>query len=215
MYGEGKSTIDDDSNSNSSSSSDTSIQIGNGVNLDDDSFIGKLALLVSKKIQQNPVIPNEVQHFNLQPPSTTLLTTPNSTPALKFDHKIVENDKNDSFDEKRLLKFVPKDFKSKARLIIKKFNENPEEITFSSDGTIFIAQTSIAESNIYTYFPFLFKSRRPKTLHGFDDFLRKINEMGLSHLIKGPVYKSHVKTNKPSLTSTSPNVKSNWWYLGP
>ena len=160
---------------------------------------------MSKKIQQNPVISNEVQHFNLQPPSTTLLTTPNSTPALKFDHKIIENDKNDSFDEKRLLKFVPKDFKLKASL----------EITFSSDGTIFIDQTSIAESNIYTFFPFLFKSRRPKNLHGFDDFLRKIYEMGLTHLIKGPVYKSHVKTKILPLTSSSSNVKSNWWYLGP
>ncbi len=71
---------------------------------------------------------------------------------------------------------------------------------------IFIDQVSIPESNIFQLFPYLFKHKHPKSLIGFEDFVAKLQVMGLGHLI---VAKQKM-TKVPKQTTTS-NV--NWWFL--
>ena len=70
---------------------------------------------------------------------------------------------------------------------------------------------SIPNSDVFHLFPYLFKSRHPKKLEGFEDFIGQIHEMGLSHLIKGPTYKTTISNTKDAVMSSAPN----WWYLGP
>ena len=175
---------------------------------------------MSKKLQPNtqpnaPIATSHWQNYNLNPPNTSFLSTPNSNPALKFDNTTIKNDKNDHFDQRRLLKFVPSQFKQKAKQLLEKIEENPEQLTFSADGIIYIDKNSIPNSDICHLFPYLFKSRHPKNLEGFDDFLNKINEMGLIHLTKQKSSKSSITQSQLNQQIQSGSGKKNWWYLGP
>ena len=107
---------------------------------------------------------------------------------------------------------MPSSFKEKARELLKKIEDNPEQLTFSTDGIVYVNKTSIPNSDIFYLFPYLFKSRRPKNLEGFEDFLNQIEEMGLSHLIKSSV-PTHTRNKILDITSASSGP--NWWYLGP
>ena len=202
MQGGGQYLHDDDSSSISDNE-----QIGCGSK--NEKFIEKIASLVSQKLQP-PIATTQWQNYNLNPPNVSTLATPDSTPALKFDN-VLTNNKNDKFDQKRLLKFVPKPFKEKARQLLQKIEENPEQLNFSTDGIIYINKTSIPNSDVFHLFPYLFKSRHPKSLDGFEDLLSQIHEMGLSHLIKNPVFKSTITKTQEVVMSSGPN----WWYLGP
>ena len=75
-----------------------------------------------------------------------------------------------------------------------------------------IDQTSIPESNIFVLFPHLFKNKNPKNLPGFQDFIEKIDEMGLSHLIRISS-KASKAFAKSSNTSTDLPSSTNWWFL--
>lgn len=186
-------------------------QVGSGLK-NKSRFIDKIAKLVSEKLQP-PMASNEWQNYNLNPPNVSTLATPNSTPALKFDHVLQQQRTNDKFDQKRLLRFVPTNFKEKARQLLEKIDENPEQLTFSSDGIIYVNKISIPDSDIFLWFPFLFKARHPKNLEGFEDFYNQIHELGLTHLIKSPVLKSSItKSQSHQINNTS---SPNWWYLGP
>ena len=109
---------------------------------------------------------------------------------------------------------MPNTFKEKARQLLKEIEENPDQLTFSSDGVIYCNKTSIPNSDVFHLFPYLFKSRRPKYLDGFEDFLNQIHEMGLSHLIKGSIPKSTISKAQEKEISIS-SSEGNWWYLGP
>ena len=111
-------------------------------------------------------------------------------------------------DEEKLLRLVPTRFRPQAKILLRQFNQRGTELTWNSDGIIFKDQTSIPESNIFTFFPYLFKMKHPKNMTGFDDFIQKINEMGLSNLILQKAPKVREKLSK--LSGTGPN----WWYLG-
>lgn len=205
--GGGQNVDDDDSSSNS----DTDFyQIGSGSN-NKKKFINKIALLVSKTLQP-PLATTEWQNYNLNPPNVSTLAIPNSTPAFKFDN-VLNNDKSDKFDHKRLLKFVPSNFRGKAKQLLEKIDENPEQLTFSTDGVIYINKVSIPDSDIFHLFPYLFKAKHPKNLEGFQDFINQIHELGLSHLIKSPVLKSSI--SKRQATEIDNPSTPNWWYLGP
>ena len=206
LFGGGE--FDDDNTS--CSSSETNDQIGSG-SKHKTKFIEKIAALVSQKLQP-PIATNAWQNYNLNPPNVSTLGIPDATPPLKFENSL-SNSKNDKFDQKRLLKFVPSSFKEKARELLKKIDENPEQLTFSSDGVIYSNKTSIPNSDVFHLFPYLFKSRHPKHLEGFEDFVNQINETGLSHLIKASVPKSTItKVQDKELSTLS---TPNWWYLGP
>ena len=120
----------------------------------------------------------------------------------------LKNDENDSFDEKRLIRLIPSRHKKQATILLQEFNDRGNELTWNSDGVIFIDQVGIPESDIFVLFPYLFKARHPKSLNGFEDFVKKIQDMGLDHLT---MKKSrHQSSPKLSVQTTS----ENWWYLG-
>ena len=130
-----------------------------------------------------------------------------------------ETDLNDTFDEDTLLKTVPKRFKEKAIELLKKFDERPNELTWDASGNIYINEQVIPNSNIFRFFPFLFKRKTPKSLTGFLDFTNQIDAMGLSHLLS-----PYSKTSTTKQTTTSQLAKNetvgtdsltnNWWYIG-
>jgi hypothetical protein len=73
---------------------------------------------------------------------------------------------------------------------------------------------SIPNSDIFVYFPYIFKAKRRKDLPGFQDFVQKIIDMGLSDLI----YKKETnyyltKKTKPKEESSAEKKSINWWFL--
>jgi hypothetical protein len=112
-------------------------------------------------------------------------------------------------DEERLLKLVPPRYRRQAQILINQFNIRGNELTWNSDGIIFIDQISLPNSNIYVLFPYLFKMKHPKDLNGFDDFTKKISEMGLDHLI----VKRFKSVPEQRVKNISKNTSVNWWFL--
>ena len=93
---------------------------------------------------------------------------------------------------------------------MEQFNSRGNELTWNSDGVIFIDQVSIPNSDIFLLFPYLFKAKHPKNLNGLQDFVQKIKEMGLDHLITVGIKKSTKNQDSPTKTGESVN----WWFLG-
>jgi hypothetical protein len=98
-------------------------------------------------------------------------------------------------------------------VLIKEFSNSPHSFNWNLDGVIFLDDVSIPNSDIYVFFPNLFKGRYQKHLIGFSDFVQKIHEMGLTNLIK----QKNVKVKNTSAATSPSNSASagNWWYLGP
>jgi hypothetical protein len=106
------------------------------------------------------------------------------------------------------LKTIPFRHRRQASTLIKQFENRGNELTWNSDGVVFIDQVSIPDSDIFTLFPYLFKHKHPKTLIGFEDFVAKLQVMGLSHLI---VAKQNSFKKQRDQNQTSSNI--NWWFL--
>ena len=116
-------------------------------------------------------------------------------------------------DEKRLISLIPSKNRRQAAQLLQQFDKRGNELTWNSDGIIFVDQISIPNSDIYIFFPYLFKRKHPKNLHGFEDFVQKIDQMGLGHLI---VKGNQTKNPKSSLSSSGEgSSRVNWWYIGP
>ena len=117
-------------------------------------------------------------------------------------------------DEKRLINLTPQKYRKKAALLLKEFSRRGNELTWSTDGIIYVDEISIPSTDIYVLFPYLFKAKRPKNLLGFEDFVQKLHEMGLSHLIsKEPLKK--ITSATPNHETKQTQLPRNWWYLGP
>jgi hypothetical protein len=124
-------------------------------------------------------------------------------------------DENDVFDEKRLLNSVPPKFKTQAKILLNNFDQRGNELTWNSNGVIFIDQVALPQSNIYEIFPLLFRSKKSvKRIPGLLETLNKIEIMGLSSYIKkhGNGSKSGSGSGLPAQTLVK---ATNWWYLGP
>ena len=107
---------------------------------------------------------------------------------------------------------MPRRFKNNASKLLKFFNQNGEQITFNSSGTIFIDQVAIGKSNIFEIFPVLFKNKKTSNkIPGLNDFLEKLHGLGLTHLIS--LKKVQIESPQKSIFPLS-KESSNFWYLG-
>ena len=201
-------------------------QSGSGISVLDqlgcgssDDFISKVAKLVTQRIADSNKLPSSPsliptdpnwRNYEITPPTVTSdAVSSKTTPPLNFANPITENDYNDSFDQSKLLTCIPKQFKQKASTLLKCFDERPNEITWDSTGNIYLDEQSLPNSNIFEVFPYLYRKRSKKSLQGLNDFILKIQSMGLGHLI----YAS-VKVKAPAEKSTSNEKSLNpWWYL--
>ena len=153
-----------------------------------------LAKIDSQKLQTNP----RWRYYERSPPTVVSVESSDTQAPVHFTTAIIGTDMNDQFDEQALLKKVPKPFKKNAALLLKEFDQRPNEITWDSAGHIYIVEL----------FPRLFSKRLSKKSEGMPDFLEKISAMGLQHLIRA---ESKLKSEAPKVNST---VSQNWWYIG-
>ena len=203
-------------------------QSGSGIGIDP-LALEKIASLVALKLNKpstsstelnfEPVIPNFPLFDRPQPTLATGEDDPIEPPKL-YDFTLTKTDLNDRADEKKVLHCVPKKHWPNAIRLLQAFEQYPNSLTYDCSGTIYVDQTAIPESNIYILMPHLFK-KKASTLPGFSDFVAKISDMGLQHLITyHPKAVKLVSTRKmagageiPSF-SANPN-NDNWWYIGP
>jgi hypothetical protein len=117
-------------------------------------------------------------------------------------------------DEKRMLKLIPKGNKKAAKLLLNEFNERANELTWDSNGIVYIDQVAIPGSNMYFIFPFLFKKKRSSQLPGMREVFLKINDMGLGDFIISSEPKKD-EASKSTPENSDLTVVEKWWYLGP
>lgn len=183
--------------------------------LQDDKFLDQITIALSDRLQSTskarPITSNWIYYDRGQPTTSSTVVPDNTTPQDHFKNEKSENDLNDTFDENILLKFVPRNYKEKAKTLLQIFDDRPNELTWDNSGVIWIDQVAIPNSNIYSLFPYLFRRKIPKDVlaKGFQDFVQKLNQMNLGHLLN---------CKKISENPIIPNASSNrkptkWWYL--
>lgn len=134
-------------------------------------------------------------------------------PPVPFDSQIVQNSLNDPYDEKLLLKRVPTHLRKNALHLISALQELSNEITWDSNGVVYISQSSIPNSNIYKIFPKLFsKTKSNSWLPGFQDFFQKLKSLGLIHLTN--VHTPTKQSQTGSGQIEKPDLSGQWWYIG-
>ena len=107
--------------------------------------------------------------------------------------------------------------KKNAKKLLEEFDKRGNELTWNTQGTIFIDEVSIPGSNIFTVFPLLFKLRRSDELIGLNELIQKIDDMGLSTYIvkKKSHQKIKHKDDKKALSGLGKSDELPWYYLGP
>jgi hypothetical protein len=124
----------------------------------------------------------------------------------------------DQFDLQKLLNGVPAEYLERAEKLLKELLDFPNEITWDSEGTIFVDQHSLPESNIYDLFPNLFKRgvNSSKVLH-LKEIATKIASLGFGNLIN-PRLTSGLSRKKdlPNHNELRTKISEmpNWWYIG-
>lgn len=149
----------------------------------------------------------------------------NTVPPIPFDSQVFQNDMNNSFDHKILLKRVPSKFQDRAKALIYAFDERPNDLTWDSAGNVFVNQVSLPGADIYEIFPKLFQKNQPKRMKGFLDVVNQIKTMGLLHLIHHPSHNVQVEaksrssidqlgSGKEEQKQGPTKMADQWWYIG-
>lgn len=131
-------------------------------------------------------------------------------PPNSYNNDIKKTELSDQFDIKKALRNIPKSERHKATKLLKEIELRSAEITFDSQGVIYIEGESIEGSNFFKFLPLLYKKRKPKKIQGFDEFLQKLLNMGLQNLFL-------LKQKQNPVISMPKNVETSnndfWWVL--
>lgn len=137
-------------------------------------------------------------------------------PTTSIVHK---SDLSNHFEDESLLKLIPNKFKERAKSLLIQLQKHPSDITWTSNGTIFLGQNSLPNSNIFDLFPKLFKPlpHPEKTIYLLE-IATTIATLGLGKyinqkLISGLTRKVPLKNSEQLKTKI--NSTKHWYYLGP
>lgn len=154
-----------------------------------------------------PELPEPIINYNVNE------SAPNS---LSMVHKSIPHDE---FDNAKLINLIPKKLKERATKLLEELVNHSSDITWTSDGVIYLNQNSLPDSNIYEIFPKLFNTTsNPEKIMYLQEVATKIASLGLGHYISkkltyGLIRKRKI-TNESEIMSKIKTAK-NWWYLGP
>lgn len=111
-----------------------------------------------------------------------------------------------------MLRQVPKRSRKNALALLKVFDEQPNEVTWDSNGHVYINEQVVPSANIYKIFPLLFKKKAFKTIPGMIELIEKIKSMGFSNLISCTSHSG--QSSSPSSSDKQSSSSNNWWYIG-
>lgn len=179
--------------------------------------IRQIADLVRKELSDPTPVTTSWQNHNGAVAVTTEIQDNIVPGGSQYDITHTKTEPFDKFDAKKLLMRVPKEYRKQAENLFEKILERSSELSFDSSGTVFINEEAIPQSNIFKYFPFLFKKRTPKHLPGFEDFITKLKQMDLAHFIHYSTdhrKAKHIEEAIGGSMGSNSNSNSNWWYIG-
>lgn len=113
---------------------------------------------------------------------------------------------------------MPKNYQSRAKLLLENINQNPLEIDYNSNGELFIDGICIPNANIFKIFPELYVRKIKKHLSGKDELATKIASKGWGkYIVKGIIKSLKRPKNYQMHKDTTSSLKAfkNWWYLSP
>jgi len=187
--------------------SSSTIQSGSGSSLNED-LVSKLTDAITARLEQKfqPTFPTWQFYETVEPTASSQVLPQKTTPPQNYSVPIEQSQLSDGFDAKVLIKLVPQIYKQKAQNLLQVIEERPNDITFDTNGSVFVNGESLPNSNIKVIFPALFKKSK-KTVIGLSDVLAKLQQMNMLHLVN--------RSKTTALTGSGPKVmaKSNWWYL--
>lgn len=205
------------STSKSKTSIEDSAQIGG--NFDPSLFVDKIVDVVTKRLVQfSPSTTYWKYYDRAQPTLVSNETSTNSTQPINFNVPLKQNDLNDDTDELRVINALPKQFRHRASQLLQILDARSNEITYDLQLCVYIDGISIPGSNIVKYLTRLFSPHKFRVpLEGFEDFVTKLNSMGLSHFYSSSsVRRSRSKQKVPNSHSTSSapaHDTDEWWLL--
>lgn len=139
------------------------------------------------------------------PPGTTLDT---------------KSEPHDIFDSNSLLEIVPEAFQKRAKELLEKIHEHSMDISFSTNGAVFIDGKSIPNADIKIIFPALFIRKNKTAITGLKETATKLASLGLGHLFFKGILKSLKRpaNYKFSDEDFAVNYKkhhiTHWWFIG-
>lgn len=166
---------------------------------------------MSQRISPRPASTSWRYYDNAEPTITSVEDS-SVLPPNHYSNDIRKTDLNDKFDVKKALMNIPKSERQRATKLLKEIELRSAEMTFDSEGTIYIEGESIEQSNFFKFLPYLYKKRQPKNMPGFADFLLKLQSMGLQNLF---VLKSREKSVSilPKTITKQASNDDFWWVL--
>ena len=133
---------------------------------------------------------------------------------------VVQNksEPHDVFDSNLLLELVPAGFHARAKELLEKIKQNPMEISFATDGTVFIDSKSIPNTNIKIIFPALFIRKNKSSITGLKETATKLASLGFGHLFFKGILKTLKRPSNYKFLDyeKSHDLKKNkhWWFIG-
>lgn len=102
--------------------------------------------------------------------------------------------------------------RKKALQLIKTIKDQGDQLTFDNTGSVFLEGNTLPNANFFRLISSLFSGKHDEP--GFSEFVKKLQEMGLSKFIpkKSKVSNVSVEVN---LNTLKPFNVDKWYYIGP
>lgn len=149
----------------------------------------------------------------------TEYTTLDVIPPPSAEIVTVKSQLQDQSDNKKLLSTVPTKFHSNASKLLEAIKLFPMEISFNSNGELFIDSKNIPNANFFQIFPALYQKSH-KFINGLSETITKLSSLNLNHLFRKGMLKV-LKRPKKCIHSLCVHDKNYfkthykyWWYLG-
>ena len=169
---EGKSSLDKASTA----------QVGQGSSVPDLTTLIKQIIADQLDAKLNPSIQSGSGIGDLAP-KLPLNVEINDHQPMSAETSYSKSDQSSGNSKNLLLQKVSKKHLERATKLLQAFDDDPNTITWDSDGVVYINGTSLAGSNIFLLMPELFKLSPNKKLTGFLELASEIATLGLGHLI--------------------------------
>ena len=128
-----------------------------------------------------------------------------------------KSDQSSAISKQILLEKLPKKKVENASKLLQAFDDDPNIVTWNSDGVLYLNGLSLAGSNIFLLMPELFKLNPNKKLPGFLELVSEIASLGLGHLISKKILKGLQRplpiANQKTLYEDL-KTSDHWWFIG-
>lgn len=134
------------------------------------------------------------------------------------DTSVTKSISYDQFDVQKLVNTVPHKFSKRAALLLKNIQERPLDISFKTNGELYIDSESVPSADIFNIFPQLFVRKHKKVVPGLSELATKIASLHWGHLISKGITKGLKRPRNYKLhDSAEHSLKEfkNWWYMSP